>query len=698
MHNLLPLLLAFFAGPLPEVEPVDDLVITESCRLKPGDYRIPDGGEPGVIRIEGENIVVVMDGVTIDGAPAKETPPDERKGTGIVIRGRGNLLNGGTVRGFKVGLFVDGGSDHWLIGTESTENFAQRLKSTREAEDASDWLWPHQNDEGQWAENYGAAVRVRNAENVRLVRLRGRRQQNGILLENTTGSLVGQCDFSFQSGWGLAMWRSSDNRIEKNYFDWCVRGYSHGVYDRGQDSAGILVFEQCSRNVFRQNSATHSGDGFFLYAGHETTKETGEGGSNDNLVVENDFSYAVANGIEATFSSGNRFVKNRLDGCNYGIWAGYSRKSEFTGNRIRGSIHAGIAIEHGSENRIHGNLIEDSNIGIRLWWDEDPDFVNSVYGEKQRTDSADLEVSGNVIRGGKIGVLVETSADVRLAGNFIEGAPEAVAVRGECPELVNEPAETAPELELRPDDDSPRSEFGRDYVFMLEWGPYDFSSPRLEPVPGGDGAADVYLVLGLSHPAQLGEQKAADVSIEILRRMDAGPLVQVTPAPEKSGVLPYSFTVKTGDRELTASGALVVAKWAVEHRKFETDPRESAEAFAELLATAPAKKEELSRIDFAWGAGGPEGVGGDGFVTTAETSLALPAGRYEITTVSDDGVRVLVDGKPVIENWTHHTATEDRAVIESEGGEHRIRIEHFELTGLARLTFRIRPLPPDTPR
>ncbi|NJN14463.1 MAG: hypothetical protein HC813_02190 [Planctomycetes bacterium] len=79
------------------------------------------------------------------------------------------------------------------------------------------------------------------------------------------------CDASFNSGWGIALWRSSGNLVQGNRFDWCVRGYSHGIYDRGQDSAGILVFEQSSGNRFLWNSATHGGDGFFLYAGHETT-------------------------------------------------------------------------------------------------------------------------------------------------------------------------------------------------------------------------------------------------------------------------------------------------------------------------------------------------------------------------------------------------------------------------------------------
>ncbi|MBK7406429.1 MAG: hypothetical protein IPJ41_17980, partial [Phycisphaerales bacterium] len=79
-----------------------------------------------------------------------------------------------------------------------------------------------------------------------------------------------------------------------------MRGYSHGVYNRGQDSAGILFFEQCSENVIAENSATHGGDSFFGFGGREALGEVPgpEGfsvvraGSNDNLLINNVTSFA----------------------------------------------------------------------------------------------------------------------------------------------------------------------------------------------------------------------------------------------------------------------------------------------------------------------------------------------------------------------------------------------------------------------
>jgi predicted ATPase len=43
--------------------------------------------------------------------------------------------------------------------------------------------------------------------------------------------------------------------------------------------------------------------------------------------------------------------------------------------------------------------------------------------------------------------------------------------------------------------------------------------------------------------------------------------------------------------------------------------------------------------------------------------MTLPAGTWRLRTVSDDGVRVRVDGKEVLKNWTWHGPTEDAADV-----------------------------------
>ena len=61
-----------------------------------------------------------------------------------------------------------------------------------------------------------------------LYNLTVRRGQNGLILDRVDHAKIYDNDCSFLSGWGLAMWRSCDNSIARNAFDFCVRGHSEG--------------------------------------------------------------------------------------------------------------------------------------------------------------------------------------------------------------------------------------------------------------------------------------------------------------------------------------------------------------------------------------------------------------------------------------------------------------------------------------
>jgi hypothetical protein len=78
----------------------------------------------------------------------------------------------------------------------------------------------------------------------------------------------------------------------------------------------------------------------------------------------------------------------------------------------------------------------------------------------------------------------------------------------------------------------------------------------------------------------------------------------------------------------------------------------------------------------------------------AATRLSLPAGKWRVRTVSDDGVRVFIDGRQVLANWTWHAPTLDEAEVDLTAGPHDIRVEHFEIDGYAQLQFMIEPVEP----
>ena len=104
-------------------------------------------------------------------------------------------------------------------------------------------------------------------------------------------------------------------------------------------------------------------------------------------------------------------------------------------------------------------------------------------------------------------------------------------------------------------------------------------------------------------------------------------------------------------------------------------------------------------IDFDWGTGRPTtNVSSDNFSARWTGTVQAPAtGTYRFQTVSDDGVRVWVNGQLLINNWTSHAPTTDTSagINLSAGQRYSITVEYFENTGGA--TVRLRWLTPGNP-
>jgi parallel beta-helix repeat protein len=347
----------------------------------------------------------------MDGFPA-----DQYVGRALVIRNAKNVtIRNGRISGFKIGIYAENCPGLVIENMDVSNNYRQHLKSTPEKEDESDWLYGHENDNNEWL-RYGAGIYLLRCDGATVKNCRARNGQNGICLVRCNDVTVVGNDMSFYVRLGLAMWRSNRCKVIGNRFDYCVRGYSHGVYARGQDSAGILVYEQCSDNVFAYNHATHGGDGFFLYAGNETVNKTGEGGCNRNLLYQNDFSYAVANGIEVTFSNQNILIGNTITNCAHGVWGGYSNSSQIVNNQFT-NCHHGVSIEHGSENFITNNSFIKCTNGIWVWWDDDKALLASAFCKKRLCRSESESVIRNSFDGCGTSILAQQSDKIRILGN-----------------------------------------------------------------------------------------------------------------------------------------------------------------------------------------------------------------------------------------------------------------------------------------
>jgi Right handed beta helix region/PA14 domain len=383
------LILALMAGNsavASDFEIVQGMRIEQSGRAVKRIYAIQgadDVSGPAALTIAGDNITVDFAGATLQGSPA-ESEPDQRKGVGLLITGSNVTVKNLIVRGYKVGILGKGARALRLINVDCSYNWKQKLASTLESEDLSDWMSYHQNEKDEWL-RYGAGIYLRNCDDFEVQKAKVRGGQCGLMLTACNRGLVWNSDFSFLSGIGVGLYLSSDNRIMHNHIDWCVRGYSHGVYNRGQDSAGILVYEQSSRNTFAYNSVTHGGDGFFLWAG-QRTMDTGRGGCNDNLVYGCDFSHSPTNGIEATFSR-NVFANCLIMECWHGVWGGYSFDSKILNCAFAYNGEA-IAIEHGQENTIESCSFYRDATGVHLWQKptEDPSWQYPKHRDTRSKD------------------------------------------------------------------------------------------------------------------------------------------------------------------------------------------------------------------------------------------------------------------------------------------------------------------------
>ncbi|MGE5610566.1 MAG: PA14 domain-containing protein [Bacillota bacterium] len=103
---------------------------------------------------------------------------------------------------------------------------------------------------------------------------------------------------------------------------------------------------------------------------------------------------------------------------------------------------------------------------------------------------------------------------------------------------------------------------------------------------------------------------------------------------------------------------------------------------------------KVSRVDptvnFNWGTGAPAtGMGADSF-NARWTGYVVPkySETYTFYTKSDDGVRLWVNGKLLIDNWTNHSATENKGTIALQAGQkYAIKMEYYENTGNATATL-----------
>ena len=697
MHRILYLFFSLIAFSctknLTKVKP--GRILNESVTVDSNVYvlDLPNDSSGAALIIEGENITIDFSNSTIQSSlPADE--PNNFKGIGILVRNGKNItLKNLKIRGYKIAIQVDHVKGFQLLDSDLSYNYRQKLGSYREREDFADWLSYHNNENHEW-KRYGMALYLNESDSALVKGLKVTGGQNGIMIHKSNYGNFYNNEITFNSGIGIGLYRSSFHKIMHNRLDFNVRGYSHGYYSRGQDSAGILCYEQSSQNTFAYNSATHSGDGFFLWAGQQTM-DSGEGGCNDNIIYKNDFSYAPTNGIEVTFSR-NTILENILNGCRYGIWGGYSFNTLIQSNQIH-SNDFGIAIEHGQNNAILANDFANNKIAVKLW-DRDNQPEDWAFAKNKDVSSQNNKIFANSFQSDSLIFELSGTTKTQIGGdNFRENFKKLIlenkpnrGLQMEASGIISDFTAPTPLSDGMDPFLSPKERFGRENITIDEWGPFDFKSPKAilrtiendkyvflidGPVgnwklTGAEGFEKTNVKTG-TIPSTFTAYKIENSENFYLQfeYIGEGGMDRFGRPIQKGEVFPFEY------RDLN-----VPAEWKVQWKnKEDSSDQWTSEKIFPLLS-------------FAWWGSPTEKINPDHFLTKAYTQLNIKEGNYKILVTSDDGVRIKVDGVTVLNQWKIREPEREELFVKLKSNS-VIEVEHFEETGFSALDLRIQKIP-----
>jgi parallel beta-helix repeat protein len=703
----------------PPVALQNGMLIKTSVQIRKNSYQLngSDSLKKPVITIEGNNITVDFNNAVLQGSNDK-TYPNEFYGLAILIKGNNVTLKNAQVSGYKVAVMARGCKNLKIEYCDFSYNYRQQLQSTWLSEDVSDWMSYHHNENDEWL-RYGAGIYLKDCSNAVIERNRITGGQCALMMTRCNDGLIVNNDFSYNSGLGVGMYRSSRNKVINNRLVFNVRGYSDGIFNRGQDSAGILVFEQCNDNTFSYNNVTYGGDGFFLWAG-QTSMDSGEGGCNGNFLYKNDFSYAPTNGAELTFSS-NEIRENIIKECDNGIWGGYSFNTAIENNDISNN-RVGIAIEHGQDNQILWNKFSGNKTAISIWANkiEPSDWG---YPQKKDTKSRNYYLIGNEFSNNIKLMKIVNSDTVNICE-----VPDTLKSQLIFDSTVKELSITACDIassagyfeKLKRTDTEAmkyRRQFnpfaklptnpGRNNIHITEWGPYNFEYPLIFlkkidsnniyhfDILGAGGnwkiknTNDVTSISGIngSFPEEITAQKTGD---DVLIEMEYSGAAFTDQLGKKQTSSPYSFSYR--DYKPVIEWNVNWFSWDAAH-----NPNKDYTVFKDFInASIPIKTEHTKQINYTWWGAIGKQLPADSFATVATATIDVKPGTYRIGITADDLVKVYIDGKIVIDFWdaTRYVNDEDahHSAIVSLNGKHNIRIEHVENAGYATLIFSLKPL------
>lgn len=106
------------------------------------------------------------------------------------------------------------------------------------------------------------------------------------------------------------------------------------------------------------------------------------------------------------------------------------------------------------------------------------------------------------------------------------------------------------------------------------------------------------------------------------------------------------------------------------------------------LSGAPVLQRRDAAVRFNWGWGSPDpSVFADNFSARWTINSHAAGGWYRFTLRADDGVRLSIDGKLVLESWQIQAVTTHCAEVWVAPGYHLFTIEFFEAEGVSEIQY-----------
>jgi parallel beta-helix repeat protein len=372
-------------------------------RICPGRYRIADPGERGVIVAAATGTRIDLTGVVLESG---DSVPSRFVGVGVTSKDvDGVSILGGTIRGYRVGLRLEGGRGHRITGADLSGSRSDPLQSTAAQPDTADRLDPLRLAAYTGAGSGLVLVRTVGAS---VTGVTARSAQNGIGLIDARESYLADNELTGNSGWGISLWRSSRNVVVRNRLHHTVRCAPPTV---DCAAAAILLREGSDSNTISENDLTASSTGLRITGQRPLTRR-----SIGNLVYRNDAS-ASGTAFAAGHTWSTTFLENRGDSAAFGFRLEHLNGSVVRGNTVIGARIAGIVVNHGSDNTLEANVVLGGRAGIMV-----------TATDRGGPPSRGHRIDDNVVGGVEQGIVLQGTSGSRIRGNLLDGLVDGLVI------------------------------------------------------------------------------------------------------------------------------------------------------------------------------------------------------------------------------------------------------------------------------